>query len=124
MYVNLPEVEVCIRESDVLSEIADRADRVMEEKSLYLNPNLTLEQLAREVWSNRTYVSRALRLRRGVSFREYVCRFRMQYARKLGNRMGYGRSDLAVRCGFNSVRAFNRAAYDFLSEMKSGFSDL
>lgn len=109
-----PDVEIIVKEKDVLSDIATRADRVMEEKRLYLDPNFTLENLAREVWSNRTYVSKALRLRRGVSFREYVYNFRLRYARRLWRDVDCGARDLAIRSGFNDVRTFNKAADDFL----------
>jgi YesN/AraC family two-component response regulator len=109
-----PDVEIVIKERDVLSEIVQRADKVMEEKRLYLDPNFTLEALAKEVWSNRTYVSKALRLKRGVSFREYVYNFRLGYARKLWSNEECGAKDMAIMSGFNDVRTFNRAADDFL----------
>lgn len=114
LYEVLPDVDIIVKDRDVLSEIADRADKIMEEKRLYLDPNFTLEHLAREVWSNRTYMSRALRLKRGVSFREYVSHFRLKYARGLCENAGYGASDLAIKSGFNDVRTFNRASDDFL----------
>ncbi|MBR5856483.1 MAG: helix-turn-helix domain-containing protein [Bacteroidales bacterium] len=124
LYERLPEVEMSMRHCDILAEIANRADRVMEEKRLYLNPDLTLNRLAKEVWSNRTYVSKALRLKRGVSFREYVCHFRLKHAKKMCNNIGRGAYELAIGSGFNDVRTFNKAVSDFLPEMKSVFSDL
>ncbi|MBQ3174902.1 MAG: helix-turn-helix domain-containing protein [Bacteroidales bacterium] len=123
-YREFEEVEITVNERDVFSEIADRADRVMEEKRLYLLPDLTLTMLAKEVWSNRTYLSKAIHLRRGMGFRQYVNYYRLKYAKELCKEDFPSLLDLALKSGFSDVRTFNRAADENCGQMDSGLSEL
>ena len=109
IYENLPECTLVVKDSDIFEEILKRADAVIVEKRLYLDPSLTLSVLAKEVWSNRTYLSKALRERRGVNFRQYINSFRVNYAYGLQPRRGYTADDIAIMSGFRSIRTFYRA---------------
>lgn len=105
---SVQSVELHFKKTDILAEIACKADRVMVEKRLYLLPELTLEMLAREVNSNRTYLSKAIHLWRGMGFREYVNQYRLRYARDLYMGGASAPIDLAIMSGFNDVRTFNK----------------
>ena len=83
---------------------------VMREKQLYLDRNLTRDDLAREALTNRTYVSAALRRHR-TSFSTFVGEFRMQHALMLlrdeANR-DLPLDVIAVRSGFSNADSMNR----------------
>lgn len=58
-------------------------DVLMNEKKIFLNPSLTIEDLARELGTNRTYVSKFVNLTYGVPFRDYLNNLRMDFAKQL-----------------------------------------
>lgn len=77
-------------------------------RRLYLDRSLSLEILARELGTNRLYLSKALALSGG--FTKYINGFRLQYAAQLmassaGRNMRL--SEIAERSGFISERVMN-----------------
>ncbi len=89
----------------ILCEIARRVDSLMDKKRLFLKGDLTLEKLAREVGTNRTYLSRMFNRVKGTTFSDYLNRKRLEYAGTLAG--GEFQPEKIVReCGFSSVRAF------------------
>jgi AraC-like DNA-binding protein len=88
-------------------------DSVMQDKKLYTNPNLTIQDLAAEVNSNRTYVSRAINRTYGISFSQYVARQRVTYAMHILCDPQYTTdksaiADAVVLSGFSSDQNFYR----------------
>ena len=84
--------------------------KLMLEKQLYLRRSLSREDLAREVLTNRTYITRALK-GRGLSFPQFVNSFRATHAIGL---MAEGRypdatpDEIAFLSGFSSADTMNR----------------
>ena len=89
-------------------------DAVMREKMLFTNPNLTIQDLAMAVNSNRTYVSNAINRTYHISFSQYVARQRVAYAQLILRDSRYPSDKAAVNdaitlSGFNSEQTFYRA---------------
>ena len=61
---------------------------LMQEKKLFLRKDLTRDEMAREVMTNRTYISRALQ-GRGLNFAQFVNSFRAQCQTGYQNLSGY-----------------------------------
>lgn len=83
--------------------------RVMARKRLYLNKKCSREGLARELLTNRTYVSRALNAR-GMNFARFVNSFRAEHAIGLLARFDLADvplEDIAEMSGFSSVDKMN-----------------
>jgi AraC-like DNA-binding protein len=53
---------------------------VLREEQLFSDSNLTIQDLANAVGSNRTYVSNCINRRTGLSFSQYIARYRVEYA--------------------------------------------
>ena len=101
------ECVVIKRDRDVLGEIRDRVEKLMVEKKLYLNPELTLQMLADEVGTNRTYLSRMFSQKMGIGFNHYLNNARIFYANNVvGDCIDI--NDFAIGCGFGCVRTFYR----------------
>ena len=84
--------------------------RVMQEKQLYLRRDLTRDDLARAVLTNRTYITRALRCR-GLNFSRFVNSFRAMHAIDLmmdGPYADASPADIAELSGFSSTDTMNR----------------
>lgn len=89
--------------------INDGIRYAMEENRLFLKPNLKITDLARELCSNRTYVSDCLNHNFGMSFSDYVNCQRVEYAKQ----MIESDPDLCIdvvsaESGFTSGSAFYR----------------
>ena len=57
-------------------------DALMRKKRLFLRKQLSRDDMAREVLTNRTYITRALK-GRGLNFSQFVNAYRAQYAIEL-----------------------------------------
>jgi len=88
----------------------------MQRHKYYLDPQISLTSLSRQIGTNRSYLSVAIGYGYGCNFCTYINRLRIEEA------IGYGKQalqseeslyDTAINCGFNSKRTFNRA---FLKE--------
>lgn len=86
--------------------------KCMEDDRLFLNSRLTLEDAARAIGTNRTYLSDYLNNTLGTTFYEYVNAYRVKYACALlsaPDADGLILADVAEKSGFNSMSTFNRA---------------
>ena len=87
--------------------------RLMEERKLYLNPKLTLADLAQEMHINRTYLTTVLNRDIGKSFYDFVNEFRITEACSIIDALPPTErpklADVASRSGFNSLSTFKRS---------------
>lgn len=85
-------------------------NRLMDEEHLFLQPNLRLDDIAREANTNRNYISILLRLEHQCGFSEYINRRRIEYA-KLTMRLNpeLTQEQLSEKSGFNHTSSFSRA---------------
>ncbi len=99
----------------------------MEQEKLYLNPKLTITELATAIGTNRTYLSEYLNKELNTNFYEYINAFRVKEAcSMLLSDTIENIEIIAETCGFNSLSTFRRS---FLKETgktplqykKSGF---
>ncbi len=82
-------------------------NQVMGEQQLYLNPNLSLAQLAKKVSNLQTTVSQVINERLDKSFNHYVNEYRIAHAKHLLVNETHLNMDLvAERSGFNSNSTF------------------
>lgn len=90
-------------------EIVDGMMNLMQNDRLYLNVNLTIEDVAAELNTNRVYVSRAVNNILNTSFRDYVNSLRINYAKDfmLSNPKAT-QEMIASNCGFIDGTAFNK----------------
>ncbi|MDD2595233.1 MAG: helix-turn-helix domain-containing protein [Bacteroidales bacterium] len=105
-----------------------RMEMVMTQKQLFLNNSLTINKFAREVGTNRTYITRILSSK-GFNFKTYINSFRIQYAIELLSKKRDERPyvpDIAEQSGFASARSMNYymvktigvTAYTFIKRQK------
>ncbi|MHC1780474.1 MAG: helix-turn-helix domain-containing protein [Bacteroidales bacterium] len=102
------------------SDILERSDRLLDSKKLFLNENFSIDTLAREVGTNRTYLSRSIKHCRQENFAGYINRIKIEHAKRLINERTEGicrkrqskqpldLEDIAIASGFGSRRSFVR----------------
>ncbi len=87
---------------------ADSMERVFSEKELYLDPTLNINELARQLGTNRTYISNYLNRQLHTTFYEYVNQWRIRRAKELLERTELTLDQIASQSGFNSQSSFRR----------------
>lgn len=92
--------------------LKDKVDSWFEEEKLYLDSSLTIDEVAKGVCSNRTYISELFRYY-GEPFREYLNNLRMEYAISLMREHVESKreievADIAIKSGFKTERTMNR----------------
>jgi len=89
-----------------------KVDELMEARKIYLEPELTLTELAKKIGTNASQLSKVINGVYGKSFNDYVNEFRVQEAIRLLQTPAYRNFSLlaiAYDAGFNSKSTFNRA---------------
>ena len=90
-------------------KIMDSFRQYMDVDHGYLNPALTIEEIARVLNTNRTYVSKLVNLYYGMTFRDYVNKKRLDYAKQLmTDEPDASLEYIAVKSGFQSSTQFIR----------------
>lgn len=107
------------------SDILERATKVINDRRLYLNDNLSMSWLSKETGTNRTYLSRAFN-ENGVSYYDFINRLRVNTARSLIEKCAEKNQslmleDLSVMCGFGSSRALIRHFKNVTGTTPSGY---
>ncbi len=100
---------------DKLSQIEYKVDKLMSSRQLYLDSNLTMETLAKEAGTNRTYLAKMFRERKQIRFEQYLNVLRLKYASEMDYR-NLDVVDMAIVCGFPSLRAFYRCLLDVVDD--------
>ncbi len=94
---------------DVRSELAERVEEVVVQKRLYLQANLKVSDVARELCTNRYYVSQAINEHLGVSFSDYINQKRVQYAiRLMKEHPDMPIVEVSIESGYTSDKSFFR----------------
>ena len=93
-----------------VDELAMRLHHLMEEQQYYLKPDAGLEDFAKELGTNRTYVTQMMRQEYGLTFNEYVNVARIQHSQGiLYSSPSMPMEDVAMRSGFQSTSNYCRA---------------
>jgi len=103
----LPEVEdpAKLERNDLQTRITD----LVEEKQLFLIKDLKITDIARELGTNATYISACINGQMGISFPEFISRYRVEYALKLmQEHPGMSSVEVWEASGFNNEKTFFR----------------
>ncbi len=102
-------------------EVAAKLRQLMETKSLYREPALTIAQLSRRSGYPEYLVSSVINRRFGCPFWDYVNRYRVEAARAclLDPQDARTALDIAYDCGFTSKSTFNAAFKRLLNQTPS-----
>ncbi len=82
---------------------------LMTENKLFLKTDISLADLATEIGTNRTYLSKIINEEFDLNFNKFINTYRIEYSKEyLNSNSEINLTDLAEICGFNSYSTFNR----------------
>lgn len=89
----------------------DNIEKLMKEDRIYLRKNLTLESLAAEAGTNRTYLSKTVNSFSGKNFNSYIDGYRIREAVRIIEQSPKNAvfKQIAETVGYNSVPVFYKA---------------
>ena len=90
------------------AQIKESLDKLVAER-FYLNNDVNITTLAKEIGTNRTYLSRYLNEVLHTGFNEYINNLRLDYAHELINDRTMRMAEISARCGFSNDRTFRSA---------------
>lgn len=85
-----------------------RLNEMMSKEEAFLNPKLTLTELALRIGTNRTYLSNYINQSLHQTYFEYINSMRLKYATELLVTTNLTLEVIAERSGFNSLSTFRR----------------
>jgi AraC-like DNA-binding protein len=92
------------------ARFAAQLGEAMEGRQMFLNPMLTLREVAAATGTNRTYLSEYLNRELKTNFYDYVNSYRVKEAERiLRTERGAKLEEVSERCGFNSLSTFLRS---------------
>ncbi len=86
----------------------DNLESLFKDREIYLDPKLTINDLARALGTNRTYASNFLNSQMHTNFYEYVNGWRVRKAKTLLSTTSLPLETVAEKSGFNSISSFRR----------------
>ena len=93
----------------IMEELIQKIEAIMNDELLFRNPELTSRDVARELATNRLYVSRAINTTFGYSFTVYLNRKRIEYSiAVMAEHPMMTMENVATESGFVSETAFFR----------------
>jgi AraC-like DNA-binding protein len=92
--------------------LLSKLETLFEENQIFKNPELRLNDVAQELGTNRTYLSRLIRHRRNMTFCDFVNDYRVRYAEAMLSSPEQFRQtidEVAYNSGFSGSSSFYRA---------------
>lgn len=100
-------------EMELNRRLEQRLDELAAKTKFYLRKDISLNEVADALATNRTYASRMVNMVKGCKFNDYVNTLRLKKAEELFSTKDYMNThsirDLAYDSGFASVSTFRRA---------------
>ena len=88
----------------------DSFSQLMEVEKAYLNPEISIVEVARQIGTNRSYLSDFLNHNCNSTFIDYVNNLRLEYAERLMKEdSNISIEAISISSGFNSLSTFRRA---------------
>ena len=97
------------------NDMSERIRALFIDNEFFLNPKLKLSDVAKQIGTNRTYLSNFFNRDSGCTFFDYVNDLRIEYACRLLTETDDTLDVVATSSGFNSLSTFRRA---FMSRMQ------
>ncbi len=117
---SLPAASDVSRIDEVYKDLYDRVVAYFESEKPYLNSDLTINSIVKDLYSNKLYLSRTISQFTGRNFCQFVNYYRVRHAMEsFRANPDFKVHELATMSGFNSIVSFNMAFRLFMGENPS-----
>ncbi len=117
---SLPSASDASNINDVYKELYDRIVMYFEERKPYLDSELTINDLVKDLYSNKLYISKAISQFTGRNFCQFVNYYRVKHSMKcFRENQELKIHELATMNGFNTIVSYSMAFRLFMGETPS-----
>ncbi|MCP9763220.1 helix-turn-helix domain-containing protein [Lacihabitans soyangensis] len=112
----MPEIKIEESTKKISEELIPKIKHIFSTEKVFLEPELTLSELALKLKTNTSLLSAAINQGFGKNFNDFVNEYRIrEFEKQLSNpeNKNYTKLAIALDCGFNSKATFNRALKKF-----------
>lgn len=112
----MPETKIEESTKKISEELIPKIKHIFSTEKVFLEPELTLSELALKLKTNTSLLSAAINQGFGKNFNDFVNEYRIrEFEKQLDNpdNKNYTKLAIALDCGFNSKATFNRALKKF-----------
>ncbi len=95
--------------NELINKINNDVISVLENKKLYLEVDLSLQKLAKEINTKPNYLSQVINTKHNCNFREFINKYRISFAKELLSESELKIEAVAYDSGFNNISTFNSA---------------
>ncbi|MEN1783558.1 MAG: AraC family transcriptional regulator [Bacteroidota bacterium] len=120
----LVKYSASVLDQEVLGTLSETIQKLFQEDTVYLNPQITLNEVASAVGSTPKIVSQVINTTTGKNFSEYVNAHRVEKAKTLLRSPAAQKekiASIAYDSGFNNVTSFNTAFKAMTGQTPSEF---
>jgi AraC-like DNA-binding protein len=106
------KVNTTITDTALVNEWRPQILQLMEQQKIYQDEELSLTQMAKQLGSNPSIISKAINQGFGLNFNDFINHYRIEAVKgklKAGEQEAQTLLGIAYDCGFNSKATFNRA---------------
>lgn len=99
-------------ESEHFAQYKEKLLQLLKEKKVYEDPELSLTQLAKQLETNPSNISKVINQGFALNFNDFINRYRIDTVKEMlkqGEHKNQTLLGIAYECGFNSKATFNRA---------------
>lgn len=115
--VEMKEKENTVRTEEntyQMEALYHRAVAIMETFKPFRNSDYSIQQLSEQLVTNRSYISNAINQYSGLTFRNWLAKYRIEDAKKLLlGKTSLTMEQIAIRCGFDNRQALYRHFKNF-----------
>ena len=92
----------------------ERVEKYLEDKKPYLNPEFKITDMARDLLSNRSYVSAFINREYGVNFNRFINNYRLKEVERLQSeaiqrKQKISSMEIVIHAGFSNYHSYFRA---------------
>lgn len=101
----------CNIQTSTYMSVLMKLNKLLNEEKKFTNPDISINSVAAELNTNRTYISNIINKEYKTSFPAYINKLRVEYAVELYNNSEEkpGQYELALESGFTGLTTFHRA---------------
>lgn len=92
----------------------ERVEKYLEDKKPYLNPEFKITDMAKDLFSNRTYISAFINREYEVNFNRFINNYRLKEVERLQaeavqRKQKISLMEIVIHAGFSNYRSYFRA---------------
>lgn len=121
---SVDEDEDELKSSSPDKKLFDELDRLLDEEKLYLDPDISRDQLIKQMHISKNVFSQLIQTYSGTNFKGYINSKRLDYSiTQLKDNHNHTIEAIAIDSGFNNVRSFYRLFRDKYGMTPSEYRD-